>query len=108
MLNFIVLVASTYFAIAIGLYFKALTFKTEIRNKNKAFVAPLYWIALAFVILFHNASRKRILLFIIRHPYISLLSCFVSLANMEENKEKRSAYKSVVGAYEKDLAVCGF
>lgn len=108
MFNFIVFVVSTYLAITIGLYFKALTFKSEVKYKKKAFVAPLYWIALIFVMLSHNDSRKNLLAFVILHPYVSLLSCFVAIANMPDTKAKRSTYNDIVGAYEKDLALCGF
>lgn len=107
MFNFIVFVVSTYFAITIGLYFKASTFKYELKNKKKAFVAPLYWITLFFFILFSKEAPKNLLVAIIFHPYVTLLSCFVVLANRTETKSRKNTYELVVCAYEKDLAICG-
>ena len=90
--NIIAFAISVYFSIAIGLYFKAQTFRTTIVNKKKAFIAPLWWVLSAFIIALDRNSPKALLIFILMHPYLTLLSCFVTIANSAEPRHVDTVY----------------
>lgn len=108
MSNILIFIIAVYFSIALGLYFKAFMFRSEVKNKEKAFVAPFYWILMIFFILLSKKWRKELLPFVVLHPYISLLSCYITLANETKVgiKSQKNTCKSIAGAYEKDLALC--
>lgn len=86
-----VVLAAIYIALGVGLYCKTYTMNKRFYGRNKAFLAPLFWILALIYLLFDSSfnekgEKKAILTFVLFHPYLTMLACCLILTDERKTK----------------------
>lgn len=96
-----IILITVYAAISLGLFFKADMFRESIKNKNKAFEAPLWWATMIILntLRIMRSKNRSVLLVMLRHPYDSLLICFLALSCEDERENYRQPIRKTKGLF---------